>query len=218
MTSKKWSEEAWQAAEPVYEAITQLPFVCELAAGTLPRDKFLFYLRQDALYLANYSRVLASIASRLPESHMAAAFLKFAADGVEVEKCLHESFLAEAGITTAAEPTPSCLSYMTLLGAQAMEPVEVQAAAVLPCFKVYLEVGRHIATTAAPGNPYAKWIDTYADTAFEASTRLALDICDSLAANASADMRRRMTEIYVLATKMEWKFWHSAYILEKWEI
>ena len=55
---KKWSEEAWDVARPTYLKIIEHPFVEELARGTLAADKFLFYLRQDSLYLAHYSRVL----------------------------------------------------------------------------------------------------------------------------------------------------------------
>lgn len=216
--NKKWSEEAWEAALPVYESILRLPFVTELAAGTLPMDKFLFYLRQDSVYIANYCRVLASIASRLKSMPQIESFLGFAADGVFVEKAMHQSYLEPAGLTTPVEPSPSCLLYMSLLGAQANEPVEVQAAAILPCFWVYLKVGKHIAATASQNNPFAGWIATYSDPAFDVSNRRAIEICDELAEAASPEIRRRMTEIYVMATKMEWLFWHSAYELEKWKI
>ena len=214
----KWSEEALEAAYTVREAIKKLPFVKELASGILPQEKFIFYLRQDALYLSNYSRVLASIASRLRDPKQAKAFLEFATHGIEVEKALHGSYLAEAGGFIRAEASPSCLSYMTLLGSQINGPVEVQAAAILPCFLVYHETGCHIAATAEAGNPYTRWIDTYSDTTFEESCRRATAICDALAEAASDDVRNAMTDIFVLATKMEWLFWDSAYNLEKWKI
>ena len=90
---KKWSEEAWDVARPTYLKIIEHPFVEELARGTLAADKFLFYLRQDSLYLAHYSRVLTHIASRLTEKEHIAAFIRFASDGIEVEEALHGSFL-----------------------------------------------------------------------------------------------------------------------------
>lgn len=217
MNTAKWSDEAWQAALPTYNAILELPFVKELAAGTLDMDKFVFYLRQDAMYIENYCKVLASIASRLSDKTQTEAFLHYALDGVFVEKAMHETYLARFG-EGDAKPTPSCLLYMSLQGAQATEPVEVQAASILPCFWVYLMVGKHIAATAAPGNPFAAWIATYSDPAFDKSNQQCIDICDALAAKASPEVRRRMTDIFVMATKMEWMFWESAYRLEKWAI
>lgn len=140
---KKWSEEAWDVARPTYLKIIEHPFVEELARGTLAADKFLFYLRQDSLYLAHYSRVLTHIASRLTEKEHIAAFIRFASDGIEVEEALHGSFL-KGDVPAPEEISPTCLLYTSVLQAQATAPVEVEAAAVLPCFWVYQQVGRQI--------------------------------------------------------------------------
>ena len=51
------------AAPPVIDA---LPFNTELAAGTLSRERFQGYIVQDALYLAQYSRILAIAGARGP--------------------------------------------------------------------------------------------------------------------------------------------------------
>lgn len=215
--TKKWSEEAWSAAATVYEAILDHSFVRELAAGTLPTAKFAFYLAQDSLYLSEYARVLSHIASRLTDKNMIADFARFAANGIEVEAAMHAGFLNRYGVRRE-QKAPGCMLYTSLLKAQAYNPVEVELAAVLPCFKVYLEVGKAIAAKASPENPYAAWIATYADPAFEASTERALAIADELAEHASVDVRRAMTEAFVMCTRMEWLFWDSAYTLEKWKI
>lgn len=212
----KWSEQAWQAALPVYQAILELPFVKELTAGTLPHDKFVFYLGQDALYIENYCRVLAHIASRVPTIEMTKAFLDFAADGVAVEQAMHQVFLANE--QKAKEMTPSCLLYCSLQNAQQSSDVAIEAASILPCFWVYLMVGKQIAAVAKTDNPYHQWIATYSDPAFEKSNDLAIALCDQLAENASEDVRRQMTDIFVKCTKMEWLFWHSAYNKEQWPV
>ncbi len=130
---KKWSDEAWQAALPVYRKIIQHPFVDALARGTLDNERFMFYLRQDSLYLARYSRALTHIASRLADKDHTAAFIRFASDGIAVEQALHESFL-QGSVPDQKQISPACLLYTSLLGSQATAPVEVEAAAVLPCF------------------------------------------------------------------------------------
>ena len=118
---KKWSEEAWDVARPTYLKIIEHPFVEELARGTLAADKFLFYLRQDSLYLAHYSRVLTHIASRLTEKEHIAAFIRFASDGIEVEEALHGSFL-KGDVPAPEEISPTCLLYTSVLQAQATAP------------------------------------------------------------------------------------------------
>ncbi|MDE5849729.1 MAG: TenA family protein [Muribaculaceae bacterium] len=217
MTEKyKWSDEAWKAASPAYHEILNLPFVRQLAEGTLSGDRFHFYIEQDSIYVENYCRVLAHIASRLSHQEHIADFLKFASIGVEVEKILHETYLGSGHSITC--PTPTTLLYNSYESAKGLGPVEIEAASILPCFWVYQKVGEHIFKTCSPDNPYHRWIETYADKEFEKSTLRAIEICDELAENASDEIRRQMTEAFVMATRMEWMFWDSAYNLEKWEI
>lgn len=128
----RWSDRAWEAAAPTFRRILEHPFVHELAAGTLPAEKFRFYIRQDALYLDGYARRLAHIAARLPRKEQTETFLHFALEGIEVERALHAQFL-DGGHPSPEEISPACLLYTSVLDAQATAPVEVEAAAVLPC-------------------------------------------------------------------------------------
>lgn len=208
-----WSTDTWKASEPIYHAILELPFIKELADGTLPQERFLHYIAQDNLYIDDYSRVLAHIASRLDNIDDVATVLEFAGDGVAMEKSLHAMYVHHS----TAEKSPACLFYTSLLKAQAMENVAVEAAAILPCFWIYQKVGEHILATATlEGNPYADWIRAYSDPAFDASTRRAIDLCDRLAEAADPSTRARMTEIYLQCARQEWLFWDSAYRLESW--
>lgn len=213
----KWSEEAWNAAAEIYDRILELPFVRELAAGTLSRERFQFYIGQDSMYIDNYSRVLAHVGSRMPRKEWMEDFLRFASDGIAVEKALHEFYLTGHD-TGSLRPSPTCLLYNSYEAAKAMAPVEVEAASILPCFWVYQRVGESIMRECAEGNPYARWIETYGDEGFAESNRRAIEICDGLAEGASPEARAQMTEAFVMSTRMEWMFWDSAYRMEQWPV
>lgn len=215
MKMKKWSDEAWQAALPYYENILRQPFIRELAAGSLSDERFRFYISQDSLYIADYSRVLSAIASRVPHTEQAASFIAFAADGVAVEKSLHAHYLHGE---IPAYKSNACLLYTSWLKAHVLEPVEVAAAAILPCFRVYREVGMHIVAISSADNPYKAWIDCYSDPTFEKSNARAIEICDALAAASTPEIRRRMTEAFVQATRLEHLFWESAYNLDNTQL
>lgn len=215
---RKWSEEAWDMARPVYLKIIEHPFIEALANGTLAPGTFMFYLEQDSLYLSGYAKTLSHIASRLSDKAHIHAFIRFASNGIEVEEALHASFL-KGKIPSPEKISPACLLYTSLLLSQATAPVEVEAAAILPCFWVYQQVGREILSRQqGRDNPYAPWIETYADPTFTAATRRAIEICDELAERAGPEIRERMTAIFVRCTKMEWMFWESAWEQEKWKI
>ena len=147
-----FSEAAWQRTARLRTAIDELPFNTELAAGTLSRERFQGYIVQDALYLAQYSRILAIAGARGPDAETLRAFGSCALEAVAVEQALHERYLTEFGVDPArlvdAEPSPDCLGYTSFLLATAYhEPWEVLVAALLPCFWIYWDVGSAIAQT-----------------------------------------------------------------------
>lgn len=216
----KWSDVAWNAAKPVYDKILEQPFIKGLMDGTLDKEKFIFYIRQDALYLADYGKVLTGIASKLNEPEHISAFVHFAGDSMTVEKALHETFISKIDVAANNGMSPSCMLYTSyLLGKLANAPIEVVVAAVLPCFWIYKEVGDYILANQTKGeNPYQSWIDTYGGEDFEKSVKTAISIADELADNCTPEQREAMTEAYVMCSKMEWLFWDSAWRLEKWAI
>ena len=220
----KWSELAWKESEPVYARILDLDFVRELVDGTLDREKFLFYIRQDALYLKAFGKALAGIAAKLDNVEHGQAFLNFAGDCMAVERALHESYLdrseLKGGLPERIEASPTCQLYTSYILKQVYDsPLEVAMAAVLPCFWVYKEVGDHILSRQnKKDNPYKAWIDTYGGDEFAAAVQKAIEICDEVAASCDDTRRKAMTGAYVLCTKMEWMFWDSAWKLERWPV
>ncbi|RKD89895.1 TenA family protein [Mangrovibacterium diazotrophicum] len=213
-----WSEEAWAECNSVFTEITKLPFLHELMDGSLPNEKFLFYLRQDAFYLAEYGKILAAIAARLDQKEWREAFLGFSGDTVAVEQALHQFYLKDQLVD--AEPTPTNLLYTGHMWRQlAAHSTEEALASVLPCFWVYKEVGDFILANQAKGeNPYQSWIDTYGGDEFAKAVAKALFICDKYAEKCTPAQRERMTAAFKLAFKMEWMFWQSAYEQEQWRV
>ena len=87
-----FAREAWQRIAPLYQAILDLPFNRELAAGSLSRERFTFYMLQDAHYLTYFARALAVTAARAPDNDALIQFAGSAREAVVVERALHEGF------------------------------------------------------------------------------------------------------------------------------
>lgn len=216
----KWSENAWRSIEPIYKKTLELPFIQELIDGSLDRNKFNHYIQQDSLYLADYGKVLTGLASKLTDPDHIEAFIGFAGETMAVEKALHASFFKHIEIKANVSPTPACLLYTSfLLKHLANSPVEVIAAAVLPCFWIYKEVGDYILSQPKKeSNPYQSWINTYGGEEYAKSVETAISICDQLAEKCTIEQQKVMTEAFIMCSKLEWMFWDSAYHLEKWKI
>ena len=215
----KFTDHIWAEALPIYNKIQSHPFNRELMAGTLPVEKFKFYIRQDSLYLAEFSKALAVTGTHAGTSQELLDFLQFAQNAILVERALHESYFNEYHIDHQAGMAPGCFAYTHyLLATSTFESYEVAVAALLPCFWIYKKVGDYIYQNQAKPNPYQKWINTYAGESFANSVQKALNTCDRLAEQASESTRKQMTEAYVMASRLEYVFWDSAYKLEKWEV
>ena len=216
-----FSERIWQRTTPLREAIHALPFNTELAAGTLDREKFRFYIVQDSLYLDQYARALALAGARGPDGATLRAFGQYALEAVAVEQALHGRYLREFGVDPAsmatAEPSPDCHGYTSFLMAAAYhEPWEVLVAALLPCFWLYWDVGTAISKTAAADNPYRAWIETYADDGFGDAVRAVIAATDRAAEAASDTVRGKMTTAFTRSCQYEWLFWDGAWHRRAW--
>lgn len=217
----RFSEEAWRCTASLRAAIGRLPFNTELAAGILAPERFRFYITQDALYLAEYARVLAAAAAKAPDAATLRWFGQAAGEAIAVEQALHTSYLAEFGVdpetAAAAEPSPDCLAYTSYLLATAQQrPWEVLVAAILPCFWIYWDIAGAIVESAAPDNPYRAWIDTYADPRFGDAVRMAIDIADRAAADVAPQTREAMLAAFTRSAQYEYLFWDGAYRQRGW--
>lgn len=216
-----FSKDAWKQIAPIYDEILAMKFNRELAAGTLSRERFTHYMLQDAHYLIHFGKALAVTGSRAPDPDAMIQFTHSAEACVVVERALHEGFFKDFGIdpkdAAATRPSPTCSHYISYLLATACNaPYEVSVAALLPCFWIYGEVGKHLLKIAASDNPYQAWIDTYADEAFEQGIRNVIEIADRSAYSTTPIIREQMLEAFERASLLEWMFWDSAYRLETW--
>lgn len=219
----KFTEAAWAKTARLRDAILDLPFNRELAAGNLSRERFQFYMVQDALYLEQYSRALSVAAAKAPDPEAMQRFAHAAEEALVVERALHGSFFEKFGIdpndAATAEPSPTCYGYTNfLLSVAHVASYEELVAAILPCFWIYWDVGNAIAKKTGAGNPYQAWIDTYSDPGFGEAVEAVIAITNRTAATSTAERRDAMLRAFKRSTQYEWMFWDSAYRLEQWPI
>lgn len=241
---------AWQSIADVYANILKHPFINELANGTLPREKFLHYMVQDSLYLVEFARTLAILAARAETPDEMLHLIEASRDTMVVERGLHEGFFKEFGITKVlyegADKTNATEIYSGFLLSQAYESAfEVAVAAVLPCFWIYLEVGKEIygksgvskeiplihrssmeakvargmkqTPNTSISNPYQRWIETYAGGEFEGMAERMRQYVNTLAAKTDARTRAKMLAAFTRSSQLEYVFWDGVYDFEQKE-
>ena len=212
-----------EEARSVWEAIFAHPFVKELGNGTLTRERFLFFVRQDYLYLQDFARALCLGGAKADSLDTLDMFADHAATVVRVERHLHGNFakkldLAPEELTqTVQAPVTQAYTRHLLAVAQGGTLGET-VAVVLPCYWIYWEVGKHL-SASLPSDPlYAEWIQAYSAEDFGAHVEQQLKLVDRLGKDASAAEKERMQKHFVQSSRYEYLFWEQAYRQEDWSV
>lgn len=205
-TARTIARDWWHDISDIRNAIDDLSFIRGLATGSLEEDAFVWYLAQDALYLRDYSRVLAQ-ASKLAPTPAEQAFWASSAHGaIATELELHSKWLPSDELFDAA-PSRTTTEYLNhLLATAARGNYTELIAAVLPCFWIYVDVGARLKEHATPQNPYAAWLQTYGDPDFEELNRQAVQIVTSHAASATVTEQRKMQDAFNSSARHELNF------------
>lgn len=209
-------------AAPVWAAILEHPFLKELAAGTLPRPIFRYYVQQDWLYLQEFTRTAALIAARCPEVEAMKFLLGWVEPLVTMEYHFHKRHARDLDldfdhITWTMNAANWAYTRHMLAAASLGSSLEALAA-LLPCPCVYAHVGS-VLMAARPADPlYADWIAFYGPGRVAERIRPLEALCDRLAEQATPAERERAVWNYVVSSRYEWLFWDAAYRQEDWPV
>lgn len=215
-----FAAECRRRAEPVWRKALDHPFLEGLSRGTLPREKFRFYLEQDLLYLREFSRLLLELAAKAPHADQARTLARHASEAIAEEAALHASILGlrnQQSGEPAFRMAPSNAAYVNHLRASAGRGSFLEGmAAVLPCYWIYMDAGKKLAGAGSPVAEYQQWIRQYAGADYEKSVREALEIFNATAAQAPPAERVRAMEAFERSVRYEWMFWDMAWRMEAW--
>lgn len=222
--AEKFSAQLRHRSERIWRAIEAHAFLRELHAGTLPMNRFTYFILQDYVYLLDFAQVLCQGGAKSPDLETLELFCRHALGAVEVERSFHASFGKTLGLTRkqldAVPKGPITQAYIGHLQSVARSGTLAEiVAAVLPCYWIYGEVGRRLYKNR-PRKPkiYGQWIETYASEEFWRPVREQIQLMDKLGAAASRKEKQSMFAHFMLSSRYEFMFWEQAYRLESWPV
>ncbi|MFC6733234.1 MULTISPECIES: thiaminase II [unclassified Haladaptatus] len=219
-----FAESLCEEGRPILEAILDHPMVVELGEGTLSTDPFEYWVKQDYVYLVDYSRVFALGAANAPSLDEMGTFATLLEETVNTEMDLHREYAAEFGISEAdlerTKPSPTTQAYTDfLVRTAATESFGNLVAALLPCMWGFNQTGRHLDVRGKPDHEqYAAWIEMYASEEFTELTEWCLDLLDEVAGRASPADREQFTDRFLTSFRYEYRFWDAAWREEQWSV
>lgn len=204
-------------AGPVWGDYTRHAFVEGLGDGSLPRQAYLGYLKQDYVFLVHFSRAWALAVTKAETIDE----MRTCANAVQAligeEMSLHVETCGSEGITEpelfATEEAVANLAYTRyVLDAGHSGDFLELLAALGPCVFGYGEIGARLAAEAR-GTPYRDWIATYAGEDYQSTCREIGELFDAavlrrLGETPEANPRwPRLVERFTTATRLEVGFW-----------
>jgi thiaminase (transcriptional activator TenA) len=210
------------AAAEIWDAQHRHPFVRGIGDGTLDLERFRFWIRQDYLFLIEYSRLLALAAARAPDVDTMRRFADLVHETLHEEMDLHRSYSVDLGIPEAdlerEKMAPTTRGYTDfLLRTATVGDFAELVAALLPCMWGFNEIGRRLAERGLPNDErYARWIEMYASEEFTSLADWLRELTDRISTNLPGAAWDRMRDAFLTSSRYELSFWEMAWTLETW--
>jgi thiaminase/transcriptional activator TenA len=204
------------ACEMDWQAYIQHDFVAQLGDGTLPRDCFQHYLKQDYLFLIHFARAFALAAYK----SRTLADLRQAHEGlkaiVDLELGLHVDYCREWGISQVelealpeARATMAYTRYVLDTGHRG-DLLDLHVA-LAPCVTGYGEVANWInqrpTTVRGADNPYDAWIAMYESAEFQDAMQTEQQWIDARLGEVTSSRFEELVTVFRDATRLEIDFW-----------
>ncbi len=222
MSNSTFCTEIRNKTNSLWSAIFKHPFVRGIGRGTLDQDRYEFYLKQDYVYLVEFSRVFALATAKAQQLSDMSYFASLLNATLNIEMDLHRRTCANFGISTdeleKTEPSLITISYTNLLVKTCYEKTLPEILAVLlPCAAGYVEIGQQLKARGLPENKqYRDWIETYSSKEFDKFAQWLKNRLDEFSYRASKTEKERWYQLYENSSRFELLFFDMSWNKELW--
>lgn len=222
----KFTERLYQRVHEIWEKTHQHPFVVGMGTGKLSVESFIRYMKQDYVFLVDYSKLFALGAVKARDIDTMAAFAKLLHETLHGEMDLHRQYAARFGITNQqleeTKPTPMNLAYTRyMLNVAHNGSLEELITGLLPCMWSYWEIGKML-EEKYPGSSehplYGEWVRMYSSDEFGALATWLIDLLDLLVDGKSERELAVLEEHFLTTTRFEYMFWDMVYEGGDWPV
>ena len=220
-----FTEHLRKTVDPIWQKNHTHPFVKGIGDGTLPLEKYRYYMCQDYVYLIEYSKLFAIGCIKSNTLETMAKFAWVLSGTLNGEMDMHRKNAGQIGIPVIelerTKLAPTALSYVSYMLKIAHEGTLVElTAALLPCMWSYMELGK--ALKGSPGGSshkiYGDWINMYNSEEFFELTGWLIDLMDILAEGKNDYELNKLEDIFITSSKWEHLFWEMAFNQETWPL
>ena len=179
----KLSERIYERAKALWPRYLTHPFVTEMADGTLPKEKFRYYMVQDYLYLRDYVKIFAAILQKTDDFEQI-------------------RFLSGEMANTIDETFRTHLPYMKRLGVTEKEIADARPHIDNSAYSHYMH-----------DENYGAWFAGYVSEEYRQTNQALIDRIDALAEGIDEKKAQRLCEIFENCCLFDLRFWDMVYTM-----
>ena len=219
---KEQTRRLLEKARDIWSGYLGHPFVRGIGDGTLDKEKFRFYLKQDYLYLIEYAKVFAVGITKSNDAEI----IRFLSDVIHQiftsEMNIHRAYMQRFGVTAKeiADTTPSLdnRSYTSYMLRVAYEGgIAEILASVLSCALSYEYIAKAIVSEypQASLHPfYGEWVSGYAGEDYQRNNQRLAECFEAITGELPEKQLLSCEEIFVTCSHYETAFWEMAWEME----
>jgi thiaminase (transcriptional activator TenA) len=210
-----YSEELKHNNTDKWNKIVNHKFIIEIAEEILPISKFIFYLKQDRIFLESFCNLLA-VAARITNEKQTKRWLESLIDNTtRYEMPMQHEILhqleGDGGFTgvSAEQTTRDYISYMKRVSDS--KDLYLIVSAMAPCPWTYYEISEALIKVDIRTEPFKQWIRFYSSKESRKLVNQIRQLLNKLARNADEKKKIEMKNHFSVSCNYELEFWNMAY-------
>jgi thiaminase (transcriptional activator TenA) len=215
-----FSEELRQENMEKWDKILNHNFIFEIGKDILPDCKFVFFLKQDRIFLEKYCNLL-SMASKIASDRGIRAWLENLLDstiGLEMPMQLEIIDKMEGGSLPSRrvlveKVTQKYISYLERVANT--KDLAAMLSAMAPCPWTYYEISSSLIRKSINSEASKQWIRFYSSNESLKQVTEIRRLLDKLAEDSNKEKKIRMKNYFSISCNYELRFWNMAYAHEK---
>lgn len=219
----KLSQRLYERAKELWPRYLCHPFVMQMADGTLPKEKFRYYMLQDYLYLMDYVKIFAAIIQKADDFEQIRFLRGELSNTIDETVRTHLPYMKRLGITDEeirnARPhiDSSAYSHYMLCEAQTGD-VLTGLVTLLNCSWSYAYIAEQTVERcpdALRDANYGPWFAGYISEEYQRANQALIDRIDALAVSIQEEAAQRLCEIFEKCCLFDLRFWDMVYAMGK---
>ena len=224
--SELFTDQLFFIGKKIWDAQYEHPFIQGIQDNTLPISKFMYWVKQDYLFLIDYGKLFSIAVVKSPDIRSSMQFSNLAYETFSTEMDLHRNFAKEFGISEleleSERKSPTCSAYTDfLLRTGSIGGYHELLAGLLPCMWGFYDVGLRLKvniSTLDRDKRYDNFIEQYSSNDFRDLVEICKGMVNECADRSAAESKQEMVDAFSKSCQYEYLFWDMAWKDERWPI